>query len=148
MRNPTFLFSVVSSVSFLHQCAWMVSLHASFMVFFKTLKHSCYCGSRRHLRGRIASQAKILSSSLCLFLSLSLCLFVSLSLWLLTVDRWLLTADCWPLTAQPPNPCSKKICLLREIRAVRSFFLILRCILCPYVREHDGFALRSPSFLL
>ena len=72
-------------------------------VFFKTLKHSCYCGSRRHLRGRTALQAdtdwipccpgalpsvthstafqaKILSSSLRLFDSSSLRLFNSSSL--------------------------------------------------------------------
>ena len=37
VRNPTFLSSVVSSVSFLHQCAWMLSLHASFMFSLKVL---------------------------------------------------------------------------------------------------------------
>ena len=64
VRNPTFLFSVVSSVvssvSFLHQCASMrmnAFITCLVHVFFKTLKHSCYCGSRRHLRGRTAFQA-------------------------------------------------------------------------------------------
>ena len=41
---------------FLHQCAWMVSLHASFM-FSLRVWPSCSCGSRRHLRGRTALQA-------------------------------------------------------------------------------------------
>ena len=73
VRNPTFLFSVVSSVSFLRFffrfffCCFLSFFSASIRmngfnkylvhVFFKTLKLSCSCGSHRHLRGRTAFQA-------------------------------------------------------------------------------------------